>query len=78
MHHAPHFRAAITDLLNRGDITTIELDLTARRTTEGCVAAAGRQSQVDHRDAGIATDTVHFRPAGLSRHDRKRRRAAHE
>jgi anti-anti-sigma factor len=29
MHHAPDFRAAITGLLNRGDVTGIELDLAA-------------------------------------------------
>jgi anti-sigma B factor antagonist len=29
MHHAPAFRTAVTGLLNRGDVTGIELDLAA-------------------------------------------------
>jgi anti-sigma B factor antagonist len=29
MHHAPYFREVVTALLNRGDITSIDLDLTA-------------------------------------------------
>jgi anti-sigma B factor antagonist len=29
MHHASDFRAAVTNLLNRGDVTGIELDLAA-------------------------------------------------
>lgn len=29
MHHAPDFRTTVTGVLNRGDVTAVELDLTA-------------------------------------------------